>query len=175
MAGKENPSVKQMIADALMELMTEKMYMDITVTEIVTAAQVARASFYRNFNSVSDVIDHVIDDLSQEFMEDILPTLICNDERKWRSFLFEYFYRFTRNQKKMTALHSQNASVLFARMDRKMQLLEKKQLDVGISQKYIPFGKMGLINNIAKKWMDDGMHETPEEMINFIMTFITKF
>lgn len=175
MTRKNNPPVKKIIADTLMDLMAEKMYMDITVTEIVTASQVARASFYRNFNSVSDVIDHIIDDLSKEFVEDILPTLSSNDDRQWRNFLFEYFYRFSRSRKKMTAVHSQNASVLFARMDRKMQLLEKAQQSVSISQKYLPFGKLGLINNIAKKWMDDGMRETPEEMINFVMSFITKF
>lgn len=174
MASKEM-SVRQNIANALMDLMTEKMYMDITVTEIVNTAQVARASFYRNFNSVSDVIDYVIDDLSHEFMEDILPALTSRDERRWREFLFEYFYRFSRNQRKMAAIHSKNAAVLFSRMDQKMQLQEKLLPKTTLHEKYTAFGKMGLINNIAKKWMDDGMQETPEEMINYIMTFITSF
>ena len=34
---------------------------------------------------------------------------------------------------------------------------------------------MKIINNITKKWMDNGMKETPEEMIDYIMSFITSF
>ena len=41
--------------------------------------------------------------------------------------------------------------------------------------KYAACGKMGLINSIARKWMDDGMKETPEEMIDYIMSFIISF
>lgn len=168
-------SVKQNIADAFMELMTKKYYMDITVTDVVNTAQVARVSFYRNFNSISDVIDYIIDEMSEEFVQDILPTLIGNDERKWREFLFEYFYRISRDQKEMTAITFQNMSVLFSRINTKMQIAEKELHAKTIHEKYTVFGKIGLLNNIAHKWVHDGMKETPEEMINYIMTFITLF
>lgn len=168
-------SVKQNIADAFMELMAKKYYMDITVTDIVNTAQVARVSFYRNFNSISDVIDYIIDEMSEEFIQDILPTLTSNDERKWREFLFEYFYRISREQEEMTAISFQNMSVLFSRINTKMQITEKELHAATIHEKYAVFGKIGLLNNIAHKWMHDGMKETPEEMINYIMTFITLF
>lgn len=58
--------MKREIKDAVMELMAEKPYMDITVTDIVTRARVARASFYRNFNSINDVIDAISGELSEE-------------------------------------------------------------------------------------------------------------
>jgi len=106
-----HPSVKQQIADSFMELMTKKFYMDITIAELVNHAQVARISFYRNFSSISDVIDYVIDELSTEFVTDILPVLSSRDDRKWREFLFEYFYRLTSNQKRFTDIGFQNTSV----------------------------------------------------------------
>ena len=62
------------IADVfLITVLREKLYMDITVTDIVTRAGVARASFYRNFNSINDVIDAISDEMSSEFIEDISP------------------------------------------------------------------------------------------------------
>ena len=82
MSTKDHYSVKKEIASAFTDLMTEKPYMDITVTDIVTRAGVARVSFYRHFNSTSDVIDYIVEMLSEEFMEDILPTLTSRDERK---------------------------------------------------------------------------------------------
>lgn len=153
-----------------MQLMTEKNYMDITVTDIVKKAGVARASFYRNFNSINDVIDVIVDEISDELIGDIFPTLYSSDERKWREFLFNHFYRFTRKQQQMGKIHPQNLNVLFARMDNKMQQKESNFPAETIRDKYIAIGTVGLINSITKKWMDSGAKETPEEMIDFIMS-----
>lgn len=170
MAKNESYSVKHEIIDAVMQLMTEKNYMDITVTDIVKKAGVARASFYRNFNSINDVIDVIVDEISDELIGDIFPTLYSSDERKWREFLFNHFYRFTRKQQQMGKIHPQNLNVLFARMDNKMQQKESNFPAETIRDKYIAIGTVGLINSITKKWMDNGAKETPEEMIDFIMS-----
>lgn len=170
MAKNESYSVKHEIIDAVMQLMTEKNYMDITVTDIVKKAGVARASFYRNFNSINDVIDVIVDEISDELIGDIFPTLYSSDERKWREFLFNHFYRFTRKQQQMGKIHPQNLNVLFARMANKMQQKESNFPAETIRDKYIAIGTVGLINSITKKWMDSGAKETPEEMIDFIMS-----
>lgn len=175
MVKNESYSVKREIINAVIKLMTKKSYMDITVTDIISTAQVARASFYRNFSSINDVIDAIVDDLSEEFLEDIYPALNCSDERKWREFLFKHFYRFTIKQHRMDDFMPQNVSVLFSRMDSKMQQKNAELPSETMRDKYMAIGKMGLINNITKKWMDNGMQETPEEMIDFIMSFINLF
>ena len=158
-----------------MQLMTEKSYMDITVTDIINTAQVARASFYRNFDSISDVIDTIVDEMSDELIGDIFPTLYGTDDGKWREFLHEYFYRFIKNRKQMVEIRFQNMSVIFSRMDNKMQHRKSNFPAETMREKYVAAGKMGLIYNITKKWMDNGMKETPEEMIDYIMSFITRF
>jgi len=55
---------------------------------------------------------------------------------------------------------------------RKMELRSSEFSSETMREKYMAIGKMGLINNITKRWMDNGMKETPEEMIDFIMSFI---
>ena len=168
----EGHSVKHEIAKAFMTLMTKKTYLDITVTDIVNEAGVARASFYRNFNSIGDVIDLIVDDLFEDLVFDIFPILNGNDERQMRELLFEQFYRFSRRKQVMTEIGIRNLSVLFSRMDQKMRKYEETMLASDIRQKYLPEAKLTLINGITKKWIDSGMKETPEEMINFIMSFI---
>ena len=69
MKKNEGYSVKREIKDSVMQLMAEKLYMDITVTDIVTRAGVARASFYRNFNSINDVIDAISDEMYFDFLK----------------------------------------------------------------------------------------------------------
>ena len=55
---------------------------------------------------------------------------------------------------------------------------EKKvphSLRVQKKDKYLIIGKMGLMYSIEKGWIDTGMEETPEEMIDLIMSAITAF
>lgn len=78
----EGYSVKREIKGAVIQLMAEKTYMDITVVDIVNCAGVARASFYRNFNSINYVIDAIAEEMSEELIEDIYPIIHNSNDRK---------------------------------------------------------------------------------------------
>ena len=62
-----NRLVKLRIARALTKLMEKKNFSDITVTEIVQTAGVARASYYRNFTSKEEVLIKVTDYIWQNY------------------------------------------------------------------------------------------------------------
>ena len=172
MSKNEGYSVKQEIKDAVMVLMAEKLYMDITVTDIVTRAGVARASFYRNFNSINDVIEAISDEMSEELLEDLSPVLHCGDERRWRAFLFNHFYRIARQQKQMKSIRFENISVIFTRTEDRIHQSASLFCKDTIQDKYLFVGKMGLINSVTKKWVDTGMQDTPEEMIDFLTALV---
>ena len=149
--------------------------MDITVTDIVTKAGVGRASFYRNYNSVNEIIDDIVDERTSEFIDEIYPVITGSDERKWRDLLFQLFYGFPKRHIQRDALLQQNAGVWFARMNGRFQTVINQIKADTLEDRYAAFGKMGLISNIIKKWMEDGMKESPEEMVNYIMSFILLF
>ena len=175
MIKNESYSVKREIMNAVMLLMGEKNYMDITVTEIISKAGVARASFYRNFNSISDVIDAIVKDVTDEIVEDIFPVLSGTDERAWREFLFHHFYHFSGMKNEMQKIVPENMSVIFTRMTDQIRQRECELPQETIQEKYRATAKWGLINNILQKWIDTGAKETPEEVIDYIMSFITLF
>ena len=175
MMENESYSVKREIKKALMDLMAEKSYMEITVTDIVSKAQVARASFYRNYNSICDVIESIADEIVNDFVEDVIPVLSGSDERKYRDFLFNYFYGIRKLQKNTLPLRFENLSVLFTELDKKAEQKIRILPTETLKDKYGVIGKIGLINSITKKWLDSGTKETPEEMVDYIMSFITKF
>lgn len=172
---REKSSVKKRMADAFVDMLSQKSYADITVTDIVNTAQVARVSFYRNFNSISDVVDFITDELANEFIDKILPVLNSNDENKWREFLFDFINNALNNRGKIEAINLQNTAVLFSHLNTKMQMYVNVNSNKTISDKYTSYVKACLINNVVKKWIDDGMVETPEEIINYLMSFITLF
>ena len=58
-----NLRVKKSISKTLFSLMEEKKLAEITITELVAGANVARASFYRNYSSKEDVLVTMIRDI----------------------------------------------------------------------------------------------------------------
>ena len=65
---KRELSVAQYITNSLFELMKEKTYNDISITEITDKAEVNRVSFYRNFTSKEDIIGKWIKSTTQNFL-----------------------------------------------------------------------------------------------------------
>ena len=164
-----------------MQLLLQKAYTDITVSDLVTKAQVARMSFYRNFNSLDDVIESIANDMIQDFNTEIAPILKGNDERKWRELLFETIYRMIQNQKdfgvsyrEIAKMHA-NHSVIVSRMQEKIVLQESELSDRTPTEKYTVIGKLNLIHGVIARWALTGMQETPEELVNVIMSMISKF
>jgi len=175
MRSNEKRSVKKLMADAFVELLSEKDYTDITVTDVVNKAQVARVSFYRNFNSVSDIIDFITDELANEFTEKIFPVLSSNSENVWYTFILSYLNDAMKNKSKFETVNFQNNSVIFSRLNAKMQMRIKTFSHETVKDKYTPYVKASLISNISKKWIDDGAIEKPEEIAQYILSFITLF
>ena len=84
----EPRNAKEQIEKAFLDLLEEKPYMDITVTDIVKKADVARVTYYRNFDSISDIIESITDRMADEFVTELAPMLDYGDDRSLREFLF---------------------------------------------------------------------------------------
>lgn len=68
---EENLRVKVCIIQTLFRLMQTKSLSDITITELVRGAGVARASFYRNYDSKEDVLVTLIRDVLELFRREM--------------------------------------------------------------------------------------------------------
>ncbi len=169
MTGKRQGSASEAIIEAFLDLMEEKPYMDITVTDIVRRAGVARISFYRNFNSTSDILDRLADETASDFSSHVLPVLLSRDERAWRNFLFQYLYYFGERQQRLSRCSPLNVSVLLSRMGDRLQAIETGSMSEGLKDKYGVSARLGLLNNVIRQWMDEGMQETPEQMVDYLL------
>ncbi len=66
---------RALILDALMELMKEKPYAEISIKELAEEACVARQTFYRNFNGKDEILLHYMDEIFDEYFKDIIDTM----------------------------------------------------------------------------------------------------
>ena len=100
MVRKKQQSVKDQIATAFADLLIEKPFGSISVSEIVERAEVARVSFYRNYSTTKEITDYIIDGIVGQIKEIILPVMEDENERNWRDFLFRYIYFVTGSEKR---------------------------------------------------------------------------
>ena len=70
-ASMDNMRVKKQITEGLFSLLRKKPFSEITVTDIVKESNVARASYYRNFQNKEEIIESAMDSLRDELMADI--------------------------------------------------------------------------------------------------------
>ncbi len=63
-----NDATRRAIIEAFLGLLQEKRFSEITVTDIVARAGVARMSYYRNFDSKEQVIEAYIDGLRESLL-----------------------------------------------------------------------------------------------------------
>ncbi len=98
---KENHSVKSEIEQAFLRLMTQKSYLDITVTDIVQEAKVREGFFLQEFRFYFGSADSIADATAEKLNIEFLPLLDTTDERKLREYLFNYFYQISLNYKEM--------------------------------------------------------------------------
>ena len=66
-----NLRVKSHIVHALMDLMKEKSYEEISISEITVRAGVSRVSYYRNYGSKEDILTETLEQLMDRFLKEI--------------------------------------------------------------------------------------------------------
>ncbi|MBE6006290.1 MAG: TetR/AcrR family transcriptional regulator [Sarcina sp.] len=165
--------VSEEITNALMDLMAEKPFTEITVTDVVNRAGVARASFYRNFSSTGEILDLVLGDFIREFKEHALPVLLSQDERAWRSFLFRYIYFVQDHRRRLMIWSNSNASIILYKMAEAAHDMSCSCTCTGVKEKYSISTRIGAINSVIMRWLlEPGESETPEELVDYMMSFI---
>lgn len=93
---------QQYIGESLYQLMDQKPYSEITVTELCQNAGVGRKTFYRNFETIEDVLSFNLDSFFRSFIKNC-PKNPTYYEYSYYFFLFCKTYRHT-----LTRLYKSN-------------------------------------------------------------------
>lgn len=164
-----NARTQRLIIKSLVRLMNEKKFSDITVTDIVTRAGVARASYYRNFSSKEEVIARagaiIIEDFRQKASEAEMSILDAEIVLR----MFRYFRAYRRT---MLTLYKAGFISMYQRLFE--ECLESMAGDMRYDDIYryaIPFYS-GSVFAVFLRWLEEGMKETPEEMAGLYHTMI---
>lgn len=156
-----NLKVKRQITDALFSLMHEKNFADITVTEIIRRADVARMSYYRNFSSKEKVLTGLIADVLQRFRGDDDYAAIDYMSYDHIKKCFAYFKEY--GHYVLDLYHSEFSNILLEELNRFHEAVAGN-MPAKSAEKYSVYMYMGAMFNAAIKWLDAGAKESVEEI-----------
>ncbi len=158
---KENLRVKKSIAGALLRLLDEKSISQITISEIISAAGVARSSFYRNYTSKENVITTLISDILEEYRANMKSDGDNVYTYENIRMGFEFFSHFERL---VLDLHRFGyGSIILSMMNQFHEDIAGNMPHTSISR-YELYIYIGALYNTALMWLMTGKNESVDEI-----------
>ena len=160
---QENERVRHQITDALFSLMAHQQFSTITVSNVVSEADVARASYYRNFDSKEDIINGWVHELHDKLQPaDTLPqpkdafayeNMVAGFEQSLNLFL-------SVKQRILILYNNGFASLLQNAINGYTQQMIGT-IPVGSIERYRMYFIAGAVANVLIAWLQSGAIESP--------------
>ena len=171
---QENERVRKEIMEALFALLKQKQFSEITVTDIVTSAKVARASYYRNFATKEAILEEYMDSVYKDIAvsgswEEIAPSysyeeLVKRFEHSLTCLLQRKFY--------ILALYDNGFGSLILEVMNKSIELAAGNMPCGSIERYKLYYITGAAFNVLIQWLKSGAVESPREMAKACAGFL---
>lgn len=158
---------RQWIVEALLKLMNEMPYKDITVTFLALSAGVDRRTFYRNFTSKEDVLLYYMSDLQKNFLVDIRLLSVCD----MYGLVHVYFRFWIQHKNFLRQIINNNLTnlLLYKFNDTLPAILAYFNEDTNTGKGYNEAYNVGGFWNILLRWVQRDCLESPEELANYII------
>lgn len=158
---KKNSYVKKQITYALLKLLQEKELKDISISEITTAAQVSRISFYRNYDDKNTIIKDYISFTLKEWNKNH-PKSSEHTEDDILGDIFAYITEY-----KEFYLLLMDRGIFYFLKDIIMDMLGPKAEYPNFGAYTAAFIANGIYGWI-EEWLLRGMQESGEEMTKLL-------
>ena len=169
----QNQITKESIFTSLMILMEQKNFKEITITEMTKKAGVSRMAFYRNYNVMEDIIICYLDELLQEYSNQLLD---FGEIDQYKSICL-YFSYFRKHEKLLTNLINSNLDNLL--LERCIKLFNSLCKEIVCKKSFSPKKESYAIEFIAGGlyrlliiWAENGMKESDEDMATLVCNIV---
>ena len=173
---------KTIIQKVFLELLEEKGFQKISVSEIIQRAGINRSTFYAHYNDKFDLMNSIENELFLQFHQiaEQAPSdyLSSNqtDSIPVSSHILRVLSFFTDNNRIITLLMSENGDPAFIGklqnyiMTTSLENHTDTMLPIPIN--YASAAVLGMLSGLLVEWIKGGYKETPEEFIEIILKII---
>lgn len=174
-----NPAGRKAIIHALFELMNEKPFSSITVSELIKKAGVARSTYYRNFYYKEDIIKAFLSSMHQDLLIEMQNTPIITEtidtylkpDMLRRSF--EYTFKICYKNRDYLLIIVKNGLGGLIQDELKEYAYHLISED-SAKDKYKLSFIQGSGFNIVMSWLSSGAKESPAHMTDKLINFLSE-
>ena len=167
MAERKDAIVADYIMDSLISLMKRKDYRDISITEICENADVARMSFYRNFESKEDILRKWLAEVTDRF---VAQSGISYKNDAPHDYFITLFTHLASYREICGALYKAGLAYLLKdEFDRVFLSIHGGEYD-----DYKSYFHAGGVYNVFLLWLMRDCEETPEELADKLVGLMEK-
>lgn len=170
----ENKVARQSLMTSLFQLMAQKPYADIKISEIASRAGVSRMAYYRNYSTKEDIIHDFWEMLYESFKEQITSETLSDGDAT--RLFFAYFRKYADPLMVLIQSGLENHIIINYR-DHLNELFSevyvyahKNDTIKNYNIEYI----WGGLRSVMLAWAKGGMKESDEEMSEIIAELIRK-
>lgn len=166
------------IQRAFIELLEEKPYQNITVTDIAGKAGYARHTFYNHYETKDDLLANLIDIVYDEFFSKLDKWNInIKDGDEELKVIISYFFSVWQDNRDtvrvLRRLEIDNLLIIrlkayFTKFYYDQVAKEIPGTDMVLAKYIINFNAYTMLG-ILKPWLEDGMRHPPEVMAEFLV------
>lgn len=156
-----NQQVKDKLLSALLTLMIKKEWSKITITELIKISGVARASYYRNFKSLEELMDYGLQEFNKRYHQGS-PSSVGDFHNK---DLMEYKFQFyMENAEMVLAFHHAKAPITLLGVITDCVIDLCGDMSVNSISRYELYYYSGAFYNMVLSWLENGAKESPKAM-----------
>jgi len=162
-------------ATALFALIGEKNYRDITISEVCLRAGLTRKTFYRDFDSLDDVIDFAVYARMKDYMRNPAPA-------SFEEYTLQFFQFCAKRKQVLALFEQQGIAILLARSFTnylpESTYLKSLAVQAGFNSENRDYFWKSLVMqecSFLEVWVQRGFKETPEELAALNVRLLSVF
>ena len=150
-----------LVLDALEECLKQKNYDLITITDVCRVSTVSRATFYRLFDNMDDVLAYKIELFEEEFESEI-------EGKDIREIMESFLSRWMEHPEALDILiHIHREDILYECHRKRAENISRHFLKTEVTEFHISILTQILIS-VLTTWARNGKKETPAEMVDIL-------
>lgn len=157
MSSQEKNYVRRHITQALLQLLEKQTLEELIIKQVCTEAQVGRASFYRHFRSLEDVLSQHARQLMTQWSKEVETSPQANPDR-----VFESFFQHVLDNRTFYLLlyRYQLTETILETLKDKFELNDTLPNPVAYGKSLFAHAVFGWIT----EWLLRGTQESPQEL-----------
>ncbi len=163
---KRSKRTRAWLLATLLELIEEKDYSEISITELTEKADIARQTFYRNYSTKDDILLSKMDEILDGYLNKVQENLEAKNDPYWDFEVTQLVYVMQGNEALFKAL--QKAGLAFQALEKLSELFSKVHMkaqnlqELDEKHQYLVYYLAGGVFMVLNKWFENEMTSSIE-------------